>query len=103
MKENEMICKIFIRTFPSTEECDLFESILQTRWPSLLDGTKGVSFKAYRNDQSPHVSTVVWVFPDQTTQKKVEGLIETHIKKFTNTLSPKTITFTGKQTIALST
>ena len=31
-----MYCKIFIRTFPSTEECDLFESILQTKWPELI-------------------------------------------------------------------
>lgn len=31
-----MYTKIFIRTFPSTEECELFESILQTRWPDLI-------------------------------------------------------------------
>jgi hypothetical protein len=31
-----MFTKIFIRTFPSTEECELFESILQTRWPELI-------------------------------------------------------------------
>ena len=47
-----MYCKIFIRTFPSTEECDLFESILQTKWPELIKSVPGVVFDAYRNKQS---------------------------------------------------
>jgi hypothetical protein len=33
-----MYTKIFIRTFPSDEECELFESLLKTRWPTLLEG-----------------------------------------------------------------
>ena len=37
-----MYCKIFNRTFPSTEECDLFESILQTKWPELIKTVPGV-------------------------------------------------------------
>ncbi len=37
-----MFTKIFIRTFPSTEECELFESILQTRWPELIGKADGV-------------------------------------------------------------
>ncbi len=98
-----MICKIFIRTFPSTEECDLFESILQTRWPSLLEGTKGVTFEAYRNKQSPNISTVVWRFPDESTQLRIEAMIQEHITRFTQTLSPKTISYTGVQTLTLET
>ena len=98
-----MICKIYIRTFPSTEECDLFESILQTRWPSLLEGTEGVTFTAYRNKQAPNISTVVWTFPNQAAQEHIEKLIAEHIKKFTETLSPKTITFTGDESLRLTT
>jgi len=98
-----MICKIFIRTFPSTEECDLFESILQTRWPSLLEDTNGVTFEAYRNKQSPNISTVVWRFPDESTQLRIEALIQEHITRFTQTLSPKTISYTGMQTLSLTT
>jgi len=98
-----MITKIFIRTFPSTEECDLFESLLQTKWPSLLEETKGVTFSAFRNKQTPHVSTVIWFFPDEKTQKKIEDLIEEHIKKFTQTLSPKTVTFSGEKTLMYTT
>lgn len=98
-----MICKIFIRTFPSTEECDLFESILQTRWPDLLKGTNDVSFTAFRNKQNPNISTVVWNFPNPETQAHIEALIEQHISRFTKTLSPKTITFSGERTIHLST
>jgi len=102
-----MICKIFIRTFPSVEECDMFEAILQTKWPTLLGDkeakgvTKGTTFSAYRNKEAPHVSTVVWQFPDMSTQKTIEALIEKHIRKFTQTLSPKTMTFTGDQTVSL--
>ncbi len=98
-----MITKIFIRTFPSAEECELFESILQTKWPSLLAGTSGIKFQAFRNAQAPHISTVVWEFPDETTQKQIEALIEEHISRFTKTLSPKTLTFSGKQIMHLQT
>ena len=58
-----MYTKIFIRTFPSTEECELFESILQTRWPELIGKAAGVRFTAWRNPQTPHISTVIWEFP----------------------------------------
>ena len=92
-----MHTKIFIRTFPSTEECELFESILQTRWPELINKAPGVRFTAWRNPQTPHISTVIWEFPSEDSQRIIEKLIEEHISKFTKTLSPKTITFSGKQ------
>ena len=98
-----MFTKIFIRTFPSAEECELFESILQTKWPDLLGNTEGVTFQAFRNDQAPHISTVVWEFPDEATQTKIEGLIQENIVRFTKTLSPKTLTFSGKRTMYLKT
>ena len=96
-----MYTKIFIRTFPSTEECELFESILQTRWPDLIGKASGVRFTAWRNPQTPHISTVIWEFPDEQAQRTIEKLIEEHISKFTKTLSPKTITFSGEQKMEL--
>ena len=98
-----MFTKIFIRTFPSAEECELFESILQTKWPELLKDTEGVTFQAFRNAQAPHISTVIWEFPDEATQAKIEGLIEENISRFTKTLSPKTLTFSGKRIMYLKT
>ena len=65
----------------------MFEAILQTKWPTLLGDkeakgvTKGTTFSAYRNKEAPHVSTVVWQFPDMSTQKTIEALIEKHIRK----------------------
>jgi len=94
-----MLCKIFIRTFPSTEECELFESILQTRWSILINDVPGVTFDAYRTKQTPNISTVVWQFPDAESQKKIEKLIDENIKKFTSTLSPKTMSFSGERTL----
>ena len=96
-----MFTKIFIRTFPSTEECELFESILQTRWPELIGKADGVRFTAWRNSQTPNISTVIWEFPTLEAQKTIERLIEEHIAKFTKTLSPKTITFSGEKKMEL--
>ena len=98
-----MFTKIFIRTFPSAEECELFESILQTKWPDLLKDAKGVTFQAFRNAQAPHISTVVWEFPDEATQAQIEKMIEENIVRFTKTLSPKTLTFSGKRIMYLCT
>ena len=98
-----MITKIFIRTFPSAEECELFESILQTKWPELLKDTSNVKFQAFRNAQAPHVSTVIWEFPDESTQATIEKLIQDHISRFTKTLSPKTLTFSGTRVMHLET
>jgi hypothetical protein len=44
---------------------------------------------------------VIWEFPDEQAQRTIEKLIEEHISKFTKTLSPKTITFSGKQKMEL--
>ncbi len=98
-----MYTKIFIRTFPSDEECELFESLLKTRWPSLLEGIENVSFNAFKNMSQKNILTVVWFFPDKDTQNEVEKLIEEHITKFTKTLSPKTMTFAGENIFTLST
>ena len=80
-----MLCKIFIRTFPSTEECELFESILQTRWSVLINDVPGVTFDAYRTKQTPNISTVVWQFPDAESQKKIEKFISDNKLNYSNT------------------
>lgn len=98
-----MFTNIFIRTFPSAEERELFESILQTKWPDLLKEAEGVTFQAFRNAQAPHISTVVWEFPDEATQHAIEKPIEENIARFTKTLSRKTLTFSGKRTMCLRT
>ena len=64
-----MLIKIFVRTFPSAEDCELFESILETRWPNLLQEVKGVRFRALKNPQTPNVSVVLWEFPDNEAMK----------------------------------
>jgi len=98
-----MYTKILIRTFPSDEECELFESLLKTRWPTLLEGIKNVSFDAFNNMSHKDIRTVVWFFPDKDTQNIVEKLIDEHISKFTKTLAPKTMTFSGENIFSLST
>ncbi|MDG2465992.1 MAG: hypothetical protein P8N97_02115 [Alphaproteobacteria bacterium] len=50
-----------------------------------------------------NILTVVWFFPDKKTQDRVEKLIEEHTTKFTRTLSPKTMTFSGQNIFTLTT
>jgi hypothetical protein len=52
--------------------------------------------------QSPNISTVVWQFPNTEAQSKIENLIEENIQRFTQKLSPKTMTFSGERTIHLN-
>jgi len=90
-----MLIKIFVRTFSSTEDCELFESILETRWPNLLQQVKGVRVKDMKNQQKPNVSVFLWQFPDEKKKKKIDKLIDENIAKYVKTLSPKTIHFVG--------
>ena len=53
-----MLVKIFVRTFSSNEDCELFESMLETKWPSLLQTVKGVRFRSLKNPNTPNVSVV---------------------------------------------
>ena len=93
-----MLIKIFVRTFSSNKDCELFESILETRWPNLLQSVKGVRFRTMKNPQTPNVSVVLQEFPDADSMKKIEKLIEDNIAKYVKTLSPKTIHFVGTVT-----
>ena len=90
-----MIIKIFVRTFPSKEDCELFESMLETKWPNLLQNIKGVRFRAIKNPNTANVSVVLWEFPDNDSMKNIEKLIQENIVKYVKTLSPKTVEFTG--------
>ena len=54
-----MLIKIFVRTFSSNKDCELFESILETRWPNLLQSVKGVRFRTMKNPKNPNVSVVL--------------------------------------------
>ncbi|MEL0197655.1 MAG: hypothetical protein VW870_11475 [Rhodobiaceae bacterium] len=46
---------------------------------------------------------MIWEFPDEATQGRIEQLIEENIVRFTKTLSPKTLTFSGKRIMYLKT
>ena len=96
--EVKILIKIFVRTFPSIEDCELFESILETKWPNLLQTVKGVRFRAMKNPQTPNVSVVLCEFPDNDSMKKIEKLIEENISKYVKTLAPKTVHFVGAVT-----
>ena len=90
-----MLVKIFVRTFSSNEDCELFESMLETKWPSLLQTVKGVRVRSLKNPNTPNVSVVIWEFPDKEIMKNIEKLIQENIQKYVKTLTPKTIEFTG--------
>ena len=65
----------------------------------MIKDVPGVTFDAYRTKQTPNISTVVWQFPDAESQKKIEKLVDENIKKFTATLSPETMSFSGDKTL----
>ena len=77
-----MLVKIFVRTFSSNEDCELFESMLETKWPSLLQTVKGVRFRSLKNPNTPNVSVVIWEFPDKEIMKNIEKLIQENIQKY---------------------
>ena len=60
---------------------------------------RGGKFETLEGETYPR--TVIWEFPDEQAQRTIEKLIEEHISKFTKTLSPKTITFSGERKMEL--
>jgi len=44
---------------------------------------------------------VIWEFPDEESQRLIEKMIVENIQKFTQTLSPKTMSVTGKTLMTL--
>jgi hypothetical protein len=91
-----MIIKIFIRTFTTAEDAEMFNSVLHTKWPTLLDGKGGARFRLVFDPKRPHVSTVIWEFENENVQSEIEKIISTEIVKFTKVLSNKEMEFSGK-------
>ena len=65
-----MQIKIFIRTFRSAVDAQMFNSVLHTKWPELIKPMKGARFRLVYNENNPTVSTVIWEFSDDKIQKK---------------------------------
>ena len=90
-----MKIKIFIRTFTSVEDAEMFNSVLHTKWPKLLEGKQGARFRLVVDEEKPHVSTVVWEFDNDKVQKQVEEIIATEIARFSKALPNKEMHFKG--------
>ena len=91
-----MKIKIFIRTFTTAEDAEMFNSVLHTKWPTLLEGKSGARFRLLFDPKKPHVSTVIWEFENANIQKEIEKIISDEIVKFTKVLSNKEMEFSGK-------
>ena len=91
-----MKIKIFIRTFTTAEDAEMFNSVLHTKWPTLLAGKSGARFRLLFDPNKPHVSTVIWEFENKNIQKEIEKIISDEIVKFTKVLSNKEMEFSGK-------
>ncbi|MDA9078139.1 transcriptional regulator [bacterium] len=91
-----MKIKIFIRTFTTAEDAEMFNSVLHTKWPTLLEGKSGARFRLLFDPKKPHVSTVIWEFENENIQKEIEKIISDEIIKFTKVLSNKEMEFSGK-------
>ena len=91
-----MIIKIFIRTFTTAEDAEMFNSVLHTKWPSLLEGKSGARFRLVFDSKRPHVSTVIWEFENENVQSEIDKIISTEIVKFTKVLSNKEMEFSGE-------
>ena len=98
-----MIIKIFIRTFTTAEDAEMFNSVLHTKWPSLLEGKSGARFRLVFDSKRPHVSTVIWEFENENVQSEIEKIISGEIVKFTKVLSNKEMEFSGEVVLDFAT
>jgi hypothetical protein len=98
-----MKIKIFIRTFTTAEDAEMFNSVLHTKWPTLLEGKSGARFRLIFDPKKPHVSTVIWEFENENMQKEIEKIISDEIVKFTKVLSNKEMEFSGKVVLDFAT
>ena len=92
---SHMKIKVFIRTFTSVEDAEMFNSVLHTKWPKLLEGKPGARFRLVVDEEKPHVSTVVWEFENDKVQKQVEEFIASEIARFSKALPNKEMHFQG--------
>ena len=98
-----MKIKIFIRTFTTAEDAEMFNRVLHTKWPTLLEGKSGARFRLIFDPKKPHVSTVIWEFENENMQKEIEKIISDEIVKFTKVLSNKEMEFSGKVVLDFAT
>lgn len=54
-----MQMKIFIRTFSSAVDAQMFNSVLNTKWPELIKPMTGARFRLLYSESTPNVSTGV--------------------------------------------
>ncbi len=90
-----MQMKIFIRTFTTPVDAQMFNSVLHTKWPDLIASTEGARFRLLYDESTPNVSTVVWEFSNIKVQKEIEKLIEAEIAKFTQALPNRQVHYSG--------
>ena len=90
-----MQIKIFIRTFRSAVDAQMFNSVLHPKWPELIKPMTGARFRLVYNESTPTVSTVIWEFSDEKVQKKIEKIIEAEILKFTEALPNRQVHYSG--------
>ena len=57
-----MQMKIYIRTFTTPVDAQMFNSVLHTKWPDMIASIKGARFRLLYNESTPNVSTVIWEF-----------------------------------------
>ena len=90
-----MQMKIFIRTFSSAVDAQMFNSVLNTKWPELIKPMTGARFRLLYSESTPNVSTVIWEFSDDKAQEKIEKIIESEILKFTKALPNRQVHYSG--------
>ena len=91
-----MIIMVYTRTFATTEEAELFQGLCTMKWPALLDAIGGARFRSFLNEKELNTHVVVWEFSDEKVQQKVEQVIQKVISKYSQQLSPKVMSVSGK-------
>ena len=90
-----MKIKVFIRTFTCVADAEMFNSVLHTKWPKLLEGKQGARFRLVVDEEKPHISTVIWEFHNEKVQKQVVKIISSEISRFSKALPNKEMHFQG--------
>jgi len=90
-----MQMKIYIRTFTTPVDAQMFNSVLHTKWPDMIASIAWARFRLLHNESTPNVSTVVWEFSSVEVQKEIEALIETEKAKFTQALPNRQVHYSS--------
>ena len=90
-----MQMKVYIRTFTTPVDAQMFNSVSHTKWPDMIASIAWARFRLLHNASTPDVSTVVSEFSSVEVQKEIEALIETEIAKFTQALPNRQVHYSG--------